>query len=505
MESLNDKLYRGLCETLFACMRQEKNSWLQGKSKSAKAAANLPLSASALRQVIISGVRTFKTVTVESILEELSIVLPVEGNGSLVKPLLEEIPKALRTLLEHQPHIERLSVDTWNSTVDLCIDCLTRLFSESEVAAELPSRSTGRSFSRASTPLATFDGTALTASRDSTARSRQLQEGLVHTAEDFVACLQHLVHAPNAPVNAKADRILSILVDFLQRRAGKGNSSPLAAINSVLARTSRHSVQLTKHTIKTLLPIIKSYWSNSLLRDELTITLIQTEAHIASILASKHEDNTAFDLENLVEAVYGEYRKRQETAVLQYLEDDHLSFRGLGRTNHGRHPLSTSAFSLGPGNHRCETLWVTVSLIARFSTMLDSRRRNQAQIRDDGDDDLPVKRLRTTQYYLQEYLRYVSEPRSNAKRAALQVLAFMVQDGPLDEDDLQQVLEKLTPYIADENSVHSTWAMIGLAAYVSLIHNLSLLISFTGLRFKEHPKVQSCCRIGFPLGKVHLG
>lgn len=110
---------------------------------------------------------------------------------------------------------------------------------------------------------------------------------------------------------------------------------------------------------------------------------------------------------------------------------------------------------------RFESLWAIVSTIARFSFMLDNRRQTITHDRSDTEESIS-KRVRVTQLF-PEYLRHVFEPRSNAKRAALQVVAFMVQEGRYDEDDLQSMLEKLISCISDENPVHSVWAMIGLA------------------------------------------
>jgi ataxia telangiectasia mutated family protein len=110
---------------------------------------------------------------------------------------------------------------------------------------------------------------------------------------------------------------------------------------------------------------------------------------------------------------------------------------------------------------RFEGLWGIVSTIARFSHMLDQQRRVSTRNHSDGEEGV-TKRLRVTQMF-QEYLRHVLEPRSNAKRAALQVVAFMVQEGPLEREDLQSMIEKLISCISDENPAHSVWAMIGLA------------------------------------------
>ncbi|KAF2259280.1 hypothetical protein CC78DRAFT_621172 [Lojkania enalia] len=461
LENLGNKTYLALCETLFQCIRDERASWLHSKSKASKTAALLPLSGEALRHIINSGVHKFRSTTVEMVVDSIIEVLPVK-KGNLVKPLLEDLPKALRTLLEYQPHVERLPKECWDAVVDFCIDTLSSFSTDANADAQGSWGSAGLTSSRSRTPFDSADRPSEMSLRSAHTRSRQVSEELVHTAEDLVHCLHLLVKASNAPVLEKADAILEALVLFLQCKISRGNSPAFAAINSVLARITLHSTELTKNTIRGLLPLMKSLWSDSLLREELLITLMHTDAHISSLLTDKHEDTVSFDLEALMEVMYGDYRRRQESAALQFLEEDHLCFRHLGEAKGEKHPLCTHAFSLETEYYRCEGLWTTVSTIAHFSSMLDERKRTLTQDRQDGEENL-FKRLRITHHF-QDYLRHVSEPRTNAKRAALQVLAFLVQEGPMDEEDLQLFLEKLTTYISDENPVHSSWAMIAIAA-----------------------------------------
>lgn len=439
-------------------MRDERSSYLRLKSRSAKTSALLPLSATALRQVINTGVRTIKSSTVENIIDSIVEVLPGK-DGALIKPLLEDLPKALRALLEYQPHVERLSKDCWDAVVDFCIESLSIFLLEPDAEAQ-DSWNTSAS-SRSRTPFDSTEFTGRTSSRDHTVR-RAIPEEFVHTAEDFVHCLQLLTKASNAPIMDKAGQILAILIQVLQRKSGRAHPVALSAINSVLARIALHSIQLTKRTVLELLPLMKPMWSDPLLRDEILITLMHTDTHLSSILADKHAEAASLDVETLVETMYSEYRRRQETTVLHFLEDDHLCFRHIGKPGNDTHPLNTYAFSMETEHLRYESLWGTVSAIAHLSFMLDNRKRMIARDREDGEEFI-IKRLRITHHF-QEYLRHVSEPRSNAKRAALQIVALMVQEGPLDHEDLQSILERLTAHISDENPVHSSWAMIALTA-----------------------------------------
>jgi ataxia telangiectasia mutated family protein len=246
---------------------------------------------------------------------------------------------------------------------------------------------------------------------------------------------------------------------------------------------------------------MKSLWGDSLLRDEILITLMITETHLSSILAVRNAEATSFDLEALVETMYGEYRRRQENSVLQFLEDDHLCFRHTGKPQGDTHPLNTYAFSMKTEHVRVESLWTLVSTVARLSSILDRRRRILAQNRDEGEDSF-IKRARATNLF-QDYLRHVSEPRSNAKRAALHVLAFILQEDAIDEEDLQSTLGKLTPYISDENPVHSSWAMIALTACVEPHTYKPPLMYFAEPLFRSVQNIRVSSHSGYLRGRAH--
>jgi len=466
LEALGNKAYLALCDTLFQSLRDERSAFLRSKTKTAKSAVLLPLSASALRHVIATGVRTIKSSTVEIIIDTIIQVLP-DTHGLLLKPLLEDLPKTLRSLFEYQPHVERLSKDCWDAAVDFCIESLSSFFEPAEPQVDPHDSWSTSVSSRARTP---FDSTDVTSSRASprapVARTKSVSDDKSHIAEDFVQCLNSLVKAANAPLLDKADAVIASLLQYLRRRSGRssGAVAALAAINSILTRIALQSLELTKQTIRELLPLMKPMWSEVALRDDIIITLVHTEAHLSSLLDDQDDESVRFNLEALIETMYGEYRKRQDTTAHQYLEEDHLCFRHLGYANKDTHPLHTCAFSMETEHVRFEGLWGTVSTIAKASHMLDQQRCTSSH--EYSNTENVAKRVRVTQLF-QEYLRHVLEPRSNAKCAALQVVAFMVQEGPVSEEDLLSMLEKLTSCIADENPAHAVWAMIGLAGSVT--------------------------------------
>ncbi|XPS92677.1 Non-specific serine/threonine protein kinase [Ascochyta lentis] len=462
LEALGNKAYLALCESLFERLRDERSSFLRGRALTPKTQKTLLQSATCLRLVVASGVRTIKGSTVEAIIGTIIEMLP-SSDGARFKPLLQDLPKTLRLLLEYQPHVERLSLDGWDAAVNLCIESLADSSMEAEV--EAPSSWGTNVSSRGRTP---FDSTEASIARGSprepVKRTKSVNDGYAHSTEDYIHCLLALVKATNAPVLGKAEAILTALLHFLSRRTGRGSvaAAALAVINAILARTALQSLDLSTRIIKELLSLMKFMWSEQVLRDEILITLTYTEAHISSLVADLEDTTTCLDLEAVLEAMYADYRTRKETTAHQYLEEDHLCFRHLGASDVDTHPLHTSVFSMEREHAKYEGLWATVHAIARFSSMLDRRKRKIAHQRVAGGESVS-KRARIDLFF-DEYTRHITEPRSNAKRAALQVVAFSVQEGSVDEQKLQSLLEKLTSCMSDENVAHSAWAMIGLAA-----------------------------------------
>lgn len=467
VEAISNKAYLALCDTLFDCMRVERDTLLRSKAKTPKGSGNLALGAQALRSVVNTGVRTFKSATVEHIIGTITALLPGRDN-TLLEPLRGHLPKAMKSLLEYQPHVERLSQESWDGTVEFCLDTLAALFAEPD-AEPYESFSTSMSRGERSRTRTPFDSAAeLNAStlglREQAVRP-SISESSSQVAEDLVHCLQLLTKASNAPVLGKAQPIIAMAVRILHRRAGRTHPAALATINNLLTRIKLHDIGLVKCTIQDLLPLMKSSWADNSIKEEILITLIHTEAHLASLLYEDHEDTPSSDLEFLVDALYNDYKRRKENVILQFLEDEHLCFRQIGDPTPNTHPLHTHTFSLEPGDVRSENLWTLVASIARFSYMLDHRKRfvPSSGVDNDNGERASPKRLRTT-YLFHDYLRHLSDPSSSAKRAALQVLAFMLQEGPLTEDDVQAAVEKLVPFVSGENSVQSSWAMIALTA-----------------------------------------
>ncbi|KAL1642017.1 Serine/threonine-protein kinase tel1 [Didymella pomorum] len=465
LQALGNKAYLALCDTLFQALRDERPKVFSSKAKDVfktENSKNLQKCALATKLVIASGVRTIKSKTVEAIIETIIEVLP-NRDPPRMKVLLSDLPKTLRLILDYHPHVERLPLDCWAAAVDFCIDSLVG----SSIGAEddTPSSLSTNVSSRGRTPFESVDASMARGSpRELVARTKSVTDEFSNSTEDFIHCLLSLVKASNAPVLGKAEAIMTALLYFLKRRSGRGSvaAAAMAGINAVLARTALQMLDLSKRIIKELLPLMNVMWTEQQLRDEILISLTYTEAHISSLVANVDDTTTCVDLEALLETMYADYRTRKETTMHQYLEEDHLCFRSMGAAAAHTHPCNTLAFSLDTEHVKSEGLWATVHAIARFSSMLDKRKRNIAHNREVYGENLS-KRARIDLLF-DEYVRHISEPRSNAKRAALQVVAFSAQEWPADEDKLQALMDKLLACMSEDNGTHSIWAMIALAA-----------------------------------------
>ncbi|OCK80454.1 hypothetical protein K432DRAFT_425753 [Lepidopterella palustris CBS 459.81] len=462
-EQLNDltsKDWLRICEHLFQSTSEERSVYLRSGKGYTNAVTRLPLCAKAYRLLVHVGVRKFKDGVVSVLLNQMIQSFRPKGRD-LVLPLLTEGRRAVRDLLQYEPLVERLKKEDWNNAVEFCVETIPLLLEKLDPGGGSSLQSNG-----------TYSGRTANESTDRTSRSGTKEpsnkekkstekETLRHFVEDIVICLQLLACPSNAPILDKYDSILSTSIAVL-RYSNKEYTYKVAltTINYVLMRTALDSTQFTQEAVQDLLPLIKNLWRIEILRDEIMIMLIHTEAHLSNLLKNGKEDDFRHHVEAFVETVHADYVGRSDTKPLQFLEDDHLCFRFSGKSVDESHPLSTPAFSLE--NSRFEVHWMTVSIISHISFMLDARTRVTSHNRENVD--AAVNKRRRVSSYLHEYLRESSHKGSKTKFAVLQVIAFMVQEGPLDEEDIQSTLERLTPWISDEDTRVSAWAMMSLTA-----------------------------------------
>jgi len=463
LEVVTDKGYHLIFEALFRCATTEKSLYVNASKKTTKtsAAARLSQCAGVLRSVVEAGVRDVKMKTAFALLDHITQTLPM-SDGGLCEPLTLSYTKALRLLLEFQPHVEHLPrKKRWEETIDFCVDTIQVFGMDTDKTQTTRTSSYGSLRS----PDGSVEGALRSSVRDS--GSRTVRTGSASEATELVACLRLLTHASNVPLLEKAQPILSTLTAFLQdtRSTNSAYQDAFTTINNVLMRTALDAVTMAQGAVRELIPVIKEAWSTkqTSLRDEMVRTLILSRPHIAAMFMNPAAHSIREDMESLLETLRLDYSRRPEREQLQV---DDLVLRPIAAIDRKLFPMSSANLALRTGNNRSESQWSIVSLLAYFSVKLDSSSiSDEAQVQN-RDFDGPRKRTRIAKN-LDEHLSQLSHPSAAVRLCALQTLALCDQANCLVDADLQKILDHLTSMLSDSLAALSSWAMVALSTYCS--------------------------------------
>ncbi|KAI9716271.1 MAG: hypothetical protein M1812_005496 [Candelaria pacifica] len=465
-EALNDKGYHKLYEAIYHVAKVEKAAYTKPTRGPVKttSAARLSLCASVLRLAVELGVKKLKIKTVKSLAEHITQTLPTPTEG-YCEPLSLDYIKALKIVLDYQPHVEHLPKDDWSLLVDFC-DAGIRSFDDDDgdqssslltghyVVGEPKDRENGA----ANTRWSSYRPFADHAPGDFQSRAK---------VEELVLCLRQLTAAPNAIILQRAKDILVTLTGFLRSATTVGRAHPAAliAINSVLLRTATNCISITQQALKELLPLMKRLWptKSASLKDEILITCIYGKAYLPSLLTTHNAESSRLDLEGLLEALVLDYSRRPERDQLQ-LDDLALFIRGSARS--GASPLRVNAFGLRFGALRSEQTWMTVQFIADLMCMLDLPFSQGETTLDEVNTDGPNKRRKTVDHH-DEVLRQIVSSPTTGKLCALQVLSLRLSQDNLNVEQMRNVLDTLIGCVSNENPTVASWAMVGIASSVN--------------------------------------
>jgi ataxia telangiectasia mutated family protein len=418
--------------------------------------------AKVLRITITAGLRTIRAKTVTALVDHIIDTLPVP-EGGYCEGLSLDYVKCLRIISEYQPHVEHMR-DTWQLAIDFCLQGISQLQDRSQDEALAPSNSIGTPSLRSPT---------LSLTRRSRAETPKLtsrnQASVIFRREvdDLVACIRYLTRATNTPLVPKAGDILIALVQYLKASDSVriGHQDAFASINTILARISNYCIEITRTAILDLYPIIKELWSTkaSGLKDEMVMTLILTKTHVIALLQLPSQTGFKEDIESLLETLQGDYAKRLERDQLQ-VDDVEMQLQSpLTRSS-----FETPTFRLRRSNIGAEGHWTTVFLMSLYSHLLDAlKRKSQIEHRRSNIDE-PMKKQRVS-YLYQDYLRLASTGTVSSQICVLQILAFLPLFTVFTDDQLLEFIDSLRNIITEPNGAVSSWAMLALSWYVSLI------------------------------------
>jgi ataxia telangiectasia mutated family protein len=403
------------------------------------------------------GASKIKRKTAKAIIDHITQLL-IGPEDTFVAPLLKDYTKALVALLDvphNVEHLAALSRETWNACVDFCVDALARYL-------ETGDRDSG-ALSRASpAPGATARSGSGSISQGPGQVGSQL-------ALDFLTCLSSLVAAPNAPVPQKADRVLGVVLQILQLRQmkiGEFQKVAFSTFNVVFQRVQAEDVSLSKSMVAKMVPLVSHWWQprafsrdamlNSI-RDEMLKTMHGTHLYVESLLRDSADESVFRDVEDLLDALWSDYSRREERSRLQL---DDVSLTGMRFPAH--HPSAT-VFSLRPYNQAGEQNWALLETLAILEAAY-SRYSQREHSQQQPENDQPRKRRRMAGSSNRIHQKIQSLDPA-VRLSALQLIPFLAKYKEPSLDDITGAMADLSKSVTAKQATVASWAMLACARY----------------------------------------
>nr|CDP32262.1 Putative serine/threonine-protein kinase TEL1 [Podospora anserina S mat+] len=455
----DDKSYHSIYEALFRCTVLEKASYFTSKKSaraSATANARLEKCAEVLRLAVRHGASRIKRKTARAIIDHITQVL--QGpDDTYIAPLLKDYAKALCTFLQNSANVENLSAfsgESWDACVDFCVEALSRYL-------EVGGNDSGSRASPAPTLRASSVGL-------SSQGGNQIGS---QVALDFLSCLNYLVAAPNAPVLRRAGEISRIILQILQLRQmkiGELHKVAFSALNRIFTRTQTDDIALSKRLVMTLTPLLSHWWQpralsrdamlNSI-RDEMLKTIYASHLYLESILRESTDESFLQDVEELMDALWSDYSRREERARLQL---DDITFTGMLLPSD--HP-TTGVFSLRPYNTGGEQNWALLQNLATLEAIY-ARSSNKPFSQQEPENDQPRKRRRMVNTPNRLHQKLNSRDPA-VQLTALQLVPFLSRQKLLTIEEATEAITDLSKCVTAKQGVVASWAMIACSSLTS--------------------------------------
>jgi serine-protein kinase ATM len=429
-----------------------------------QSSGRLSTCAAVLRVAVEIGVKRLKYKTVIALTDHIIQTLPTPGEGHC-EPLSLDYTKALRTLLEYQPHVEHFLKDEWAGVVDFCCEGIGLQGDDDLVVnskAQLPSAQSGASSSRSNR-----GSSSRLAIRPPANRAFSGLQPIVR--DELVFCLQQLTSAPNAPVLEKAQAVFGAVLSFLgSSSAARGvrgaHHAAFAVINSVVARTRTDYTSLTEDVLREVIPLMSYLWTlkSSSLKNEMIVTLIYGKSQIKRMMLYGNLEDDRAHVESLLEALKSDYSRRLDREQLG-LEDISLSKQGDPLCE--RTPLRLRSCCLRNGSTRSEQSWMIPQLISLLILSLDVSESQISGVTKAISTETSHKRQRTTQLsggHFDELLRETRSPHVGTRICALQALVFALEEREIAEDVLKGTMNRLVAFVSENDATIASWSLLAI-------------------------------------------
>ena len=444
----------------------EKETFLNIKktSKTSVGASTTRLEkcAEALRLAVRHGANRIKRKTGRAIVDHIIQTLP-GPDGNYIAPLLNDYVKTLGIYLDVPANVENLATlsgDGWDLCTTFCFHGLLQYLNsiDPENADWIPSPTAPGSNSRGSI------------SRAKSALPLQPSGQITgQLALEFLQCLNCLVSAANAPVTRKADVLARAVLRMLGYRGGKIGElqkTGFSTITNIFLHIQTDDILLGKEISTALIPHLSYWWQPRTLsrdamlnstRDEMLKAMYSTHLYLEALL--RESENGAFlkPIEDLLDALWSEYSKREERARLQL---DDLSFSAM------RFPVdhpTTPAFKLRPFNPSAEQNWALLENMAIMEALC-ARYPKRLEHRGDGDadGDRPRKKRQVTSAVNRLHEKMMSTDPA-VQLTALQLIPFLVRHREFSLDQVTEILKDVRKSTPTKQGVAASWGMLAYA------------------------------------------
>lgn len=421
--------------------------------------------------------------------------------GGLCEPLKLDHIRSLRTVLEYTPHVENLPRSEWMDLVRFCCQVIEAdINPQGEDLDELEERPKGKGARTGSRPLLSRGSSSL--SRIQVVANSKLKTEI----EELMHCLHLLLQVTNAPIIQPDDTLEGLATDavlaFLQahKTLTSAHVAAYSALNCVLNTVSTNKIKLAGSIAKEIPRLIGRPWESKpgpALKEEILISLMYSLPHLSAYineLNNEHDEEKLEDiregLDNLLETFMKEYAESGGKITAEQLQIDDIDFPDPSiPVDIMRSPLSLSSFSLrADDSTRPEVAWMILQIIAMMVSMLDANISNHRPVDamdtedSEVDDELSEpdsrrkrrrksKRLET-QSRFNQILQQAGSYAPRLKTVALQLIPFLLEEGiarprkSLSVSEWQKIMADLS-LIASEDSVNSSWAMLGISRSVA--------------------------------------
>lgn len=391
---------------------------------------------------------------VKALIEHVVQTLPVASDDSFCEPLAFCYLKVLAAITAYQPHVEHLSKEDWHITLDLCLNGIAASGSRTDSETSNPDDATLSNASR-SRVIVSF------------AQGSQPQSGQAkHSSVNLSAMWQSVVnlsYASNAPVMEKYEILLNTAIDFLEQSPqSSGTREAFLTINVVLKRVSLERSSFAAHRMKTLIPIIKTWWQSKdpELKDEMLKTLVIGRPLMERLTFSSLKEGLDDILESLFDAVTDDYF-HQLGRSRRHLQLEDLCL-GTSRPSADVMPMQESILCLRASRSDSEHNWTLLHVMASICGLLDTMRPAFRRPEAVSMEITPRKRRKNVGKLL-DILHEGCTASAPTQIYCLQLLAFTIAGNKMSEGHTDELLTRLIPVISHSNPLVSSWAMVAIS------------------------------------------